>query len=111
MVKSLLGLAAPHRGMVALVLILLVVAAGLEGVGLSLFMPLLGTLTSHDQGVGMLGLGMLGVDLNLLEGFSFAQRMRIIVVALIAVVVLKNVVGYAARCVTRNDGWHEHNRA
>ena len=97
MVKRLLWLVAFRRGMTALVLVLLTLAAVLEGVGLSLFFPLLETLASGGQGVIPSGLGAVVPSLTLLPGVPPAQRVRLMVAAIIVAIALKNVVGYAAR--------------
>ena len=100
MIRTLLSVVRPQWGLTLLVLGLLAMSAVLDSVGLSLFIPLVGTLTYGEQAVGPAEVGIFAYYFQWLEGFSVAQRLQLVTVALVAALFLKNVLNYLGRWMT-----------
>ncbi len=95
--RRLLTFLEPSRGWVAATVLCLTVAAVLESVGLSLFVPLITALADGPASPATGGSALFASYLRFLEGVSRHRGVEIVVIALGIALVLKNLFGYLGR--------------
>lgn len=91
MIKRLLGFLRPERRMVGVVIVLGVLAALLESVGLYLFVPLVNSIAT---GTGALDVIPIPAVQNLADTLSVQAQSAIFIGLILACILLKNVVMY-----------------
>jgi len=96
-ILQLRGIMRPYGLSFAVVILFLSVSAALESVGISLFVPLFMALGQAGGSLPVQDLGVFTAVERYLQAHSIQRQVQIIAAALVAIVLVKSLLGYAGR--------------